>query len=201
MEEAGRIRRGYFIAGLGGAQFALPGAVDRLRSFRDASMGEEGGRRRPLALAATDPANPYGVALSWPDPVGDMPGRPTRVAGAYVVLIDGGAALFVERRGRGIVALRAFDGTWEASAVEAIVGLVGDGRPFARLIIESGRPPNSTPFSVPPASHRRRKVGPSTARGGRRRRDRGDIPWLPARPWSTARGARRVRRHRRRSTR
>ena len=60
MEEAGRIRRGYFIAGLGGAQFALPGAVDRLRSVREPTD------ERPLVLAATDPANPYGITVEWP---------------------------------------------------------------------------------------------------------------------------------------
>ena len=78
MEESGRIRRGYFVTGLGGAQFALPGAVDRLRAFRD---GVPEGFPGAVVLAATDPANPYGVALAWPETEG---ARPQRAAGAFV---------------------------------------------------------------------------------------------------------------------
>src|SRR5205823_10499181 len=99
-----RIRRGYFVAGLGGAQFALPGAVERLRAFRD---GEAEGQPGALVLAATDPANAYGVALPWP-----VKG-PQRAAGAFVVLVGGLASLYVERGGKGLVTLRAYDGTWE----------------------------------------------------------------------------------------
>ena len=124
MEERGRVRRGYFVAGLGGAQFALPGAVDRLRACRDSETGT-------LVLAATDPANPYGVALPWPD----SPARLARAAGAYVVLVDGMASLFVERGGRGLVALRPLDGAWEPDAVAALVALVRDGR-LRRLAVE-----------------------------------------------------------------
>jgi ATP-dependent Lhr-like helicase len=89
MEETGRVRRGYFVEGLGGAQFALPGAVDRLRSDPDDARG--------LVLAASDPANPYGAALRWPDV---QAGRPSRSAGAYVVLAGGQPVLFLERGGR-----------------------------------------------------------------------------------------------------
>src|SRR3989442_1087400 len=78
MEESGRIRRGYFVEGLGGSQFALPGAVDRLRSLR-----ESGGA--VIAMAATDPANAYGTVLSWPQ----SDGRMARAAGAYCVVDDG----------------------------------------------------------------------------------------------------------------
>ncbi|HVL93007.1 MAG TPA: DEAD/DEAH box helicase [Acidimicrobiales bacterium] len=117
MEEAGRIRRGYFVAGLGGAQFALPGAVDRLRAARG------GGPEVPtVVLAATDPANPFGVALAWP-----VPG-PKRVAGAYVVIVDGLASLYLERGGRGLLALRETDGTWEEAAVAALATLVTGAR-------------------------------------------------------------------------
>jgi ATP-dependent Lhr-like helicase len=122
MEEAGRIRRGYFVAGLGGAQFALPGAVDRLRTHR-----EEGGGA--VVLAATDPANAYGLSLPWP-----VKG-PQRAAGAFVVLVDGLASLYIERGGRGLVALRPFDGAWEERAVAALGGLLADGR-FSRLTVE-----------------------------------------------------------------
>ena len=83
MEEAGRCRRGYFVDGLGGAQFAVPGAVDRLRTLTEAPP-------QPLTqvLAAGDPANPYGAALPWPERAatadgrtGERPGhRPGRIA-------------------------------------------------------------------------------------------------------------------------
>jgi ATP-dependent Lhr-like helicase len=90
MEDAGRIRRGYFVAGLGAAQFALPGAVDRLRAARERS--EE---PHAVVLAATDPANPYGAALSWPErPEGR---KPMRTAGALVVLVDGRLAGWLGR--------------------------------------------------------------------------------------------------------
>jgi ATP-dependent Lhr-like helicase len=125
MEEAGRARRGYFVAGLGGAQFALAGAVDRLRARPDDDAAEP----QALVLAATDPANPYGVALPWP-----VKG-PQRAAGAYVVLLDGVPSLYLERGGRGLVTLRAYDGAWEAAAVEALGGLVAHGR-LRRLALE-----------------------------------------------------------------
>jgi len=66
MEEAGTVRRGYFIAGLGAAQFAVPGAVDRLRSMREGTDDGADGPTSPLVLAAADPAQPYGAALPWP---------------------------------------------------------------------------------------------------------------------------------------
>ena len=110
-EDSGRCRRGYFVAGLGAAQFGAPGAVDRLRSFShdlspDAGGSADGGATdsmKAVALAATDPANPYGAALPWPerDPEGDTAGhRPGRKAGALVVLVDGALVVYVERGGR-----------------------------------------------------------------------------------------------------
>jgi len=93
MEEAGRIRRGYFIAGLGATQFALPGALDLLRSLKDA--GEE---PEIVETAATDPANPYGAALKWP---GGKEGRgPTRTVGATVLLFDGALVAYLARSDR-----------------------------------------------------------------------------------------------------
>jgi len=126
LEEGGRARRGYFVAGLGGAQFALPGAVDRLR----ARPGPASGGPAPLVLASTDPANAYGVALPWPvtSSVPERNGRPRRVAGAYVVLLDGAASLYLEKGGRGLLALRPLDGTWEEAAVAAVGTLVDNGR-------------------------------------------------------------------------
>src|SRR5437879_10628612 len=118
--------------------FALAGAEDRLRyaprASRSAAEARPGGRPddgepKALVLAATDPANPYGIALSWP-----LKG-PQRAAGAYIVLIDGVASLYLERGGRSVVALRPFDGSWEHSAVDALGSLVAGGR-LRRLALE-----------------------------------------------------------------
>ena len=105
MEEAGRIRRGYFVDGLGAAQFALPGALDRLRPVREAAEPPSSGAVH--LLAAADPANPYGAALPWPRR-GENDRRPLqRAAGAYVVLVDGVAALYLERGGATLQTLPA----------------------------------------------------------------------------------------------
>jgi ATP-dependent helicase Lhr and Lhr-like helicase len=95
MEEAGRIRRGYFVGGLGGAQFAVPAAVDLLRSFRD--VPEE---PRRVVLAATDPANPYGTVVKWP---GSPHEAPTRSVGGRVILVDGFAAAYLRRGERELI--------------------------------------------------------------------------------------------------
>jgi ATP-dependent Lhr-like helicase len=115
LETLGVCRRGYFVEGMGGAQFALPGAVERLRAGRSqvgrtgqSSDGSQGsaadGGARTLVLAAADPAQPYGAALPWPKREGQAR-RPARVAGAYVVLVEDEPALYVERGGRGLVRL------------------------------------------------------------------------------------------------
>jgi ATP-dependent Lhr-like helicase len=99
LEERGAARRGYFVEGLGAAQFAVPGAVDRLRALADDHRDSP----TALVLAATDPANPYGAALPWPDRVLAQEGtghRPGRKAGALVALVGGELALYVERGGR-----------------------------------------------------------------------------------------------------
>jgi ATP-dependent Lhr-like helicase len=88
MEEAGKIRRGYFVGGLGAAQFALPAAVDLLRSMREPPE-----TARTDVLAATDPANPYGAALKWPNSAH----APTRSVGARVILVDGALSAYVRR--------------------------------------------------------------------------------------------------------
>ena len=100
LETIGVARRGYFIEGLGGAQFALPGAVERLRSQRDDDAAP------PLVLAATDPAQPYGAALKWPKTENRSPAR---TAGAYVVLAGAEPVLYVERSGKGLQFLVAED--------------------------------------------------------------------------------------------
>jgi ATP-dependent helicase Lhr and Lhr-like helicase len=130
MEERGRVRRGYFVEGLGGAQFCLPAALDRLRAERaDPSAGPAEGSGSTLLLAATDPANPYGAALAWPRH-GDDDRRPlARAAGAYVVLHDGEPVLYLERGGRSLQTLPAFGSPAAArAALEALAGLVRDGR-------------------------------------------------------------------------
>ena len=96
-EDSGRCRRGYFVDGLGAAQFGTAGAVDRLRTFSETRPDD-----KPVAtaLAATDPANPYGAALPWPRTADGDGHRPGRKAGALVVLVDGELTLYVERGGR-----------------------------------------------------------------------------------------------------
>jgi ATP-dependent Lhr-like helicase len=123
LETLGIARRGYFVEGLGGAQFALPGAVERLRaqSREDAA---------PQVLAAVDPAQPYGAALPWPE------GRKgSRVAGAYVVLTDGDPILYLERGGRGLQTLVPADDPRLEPALVAIVEQVKAGR-IKRLALE-----------------------------------------------------------------
>ena len=134
MEEAGRARRGYFVAGLGAAQFALPGAVDRLRAARDRDpdKGPE-----IVVLAAADPAQPYGASLPWPRDA-DAERLPlARVPGAYVVMADGEAALYVERGGRGLVTLPALaDPEVGSLAIAALRTLLAPSGPLRELRLE-----------------------------------------------------------------
>jgi ATP-dependent helicase Lhr and Lhr-like helicase len=129
LETIGQCRRGYFVEGLGGAQFALPGAVERLRDLRT-PHGD--GEPEALVLAAADPAQPYGGVLPWPRRAG---ARAARVAGAHVVLLDGAAALFVERKGRSLVPLREPDEAWLRPAIAALVDWVRASR-GRRLSVE-----------------------------------------------------------------
>jgi ATP-dependent Lhr-like helicase len=135
LETLGVCRRGYFVEGMGGAQFALPGAVERLRSARSASGGQPaadpaGEAERTLVLAAADPAQPYGAALSWPKRA-DRDRRPARVAGAYVVLVADAPVLYVERGGRGLLTLtedRDEDREALTQALRALAASVRAGR-------------------------------------------------------------------------
>lgn len=114
MEEQGQLRRGYFVESLGAAQFAIEGTVDLLRDISrtqpsrtgSAADPHKGTSTRALALAATDPASPYGAALPWP--AGRTGHRPGRKAGAIVVLVDGELALYLERGARSLL---TFDST------------------------------------------------------------------------------------------
>jgi ATP-dependent Lhr-like helicase len=125
LETLGVARRGYFVEGLGGAQFALPGAVERLR----AGPAEE---PAPVVLAAVDPAQPYGAALPWPSREGR---RPARVAGAYVVLAGGEPVLYVERGGRGLQTLVERSDARLEPALAALVEQVRRGA-IKRLALE-----------------------------------------------------------------
>ena len=148
LETLGVARRGYFVEGLGGAQFALPGAVERLRGL--GSKDEP-----PLVLAAVDPAQPYGAALAWPKRLNGDSRRPARVAGAYVVLIDGEPILYLERGGRGLQTLVARDdprieaglsglagqvqrGAIKRMALEKIDGESAIGSPLGRMLLAVG---------------------------------------------------------------
>ncbi|WP_329049886.1 DEAD/DEAH box helicase [Amycolatopsis sp. NBC_01488] len=100
MEDTGQVIRGYVVEGLGAAQFAAKGAVDRLRALSGPGRPAPG---RAVVLAAADPAQPYGAALPWPAATGDTKHRPARKAGALAVLVDGVPALYVERGGKSLL--------------------------------------------------------------------------------------------------
>ncbi len=123
LETLGVARRGYFVEGLGGAQFALPGAVERLRAQRRDNDP-------PLVLSAIDPAQPYGAVLRWPDR-----GKTSRVAGAYVVLSCGEPILYLERGGRGLQTLVGEGDPRLEPALAALVDRVKAGQ-IKRLALE-----------------------------------------------------------------
>jgi ATP-dependent Lhr-like helicase len=132
MEDAGRIRRGYFVAGVGATQFALPAALELMRSFKDPPEDAE-----TTVLAATDPANPYGTMLKWPGAgAGEGPASrgPTRSVGSLVVLVNGALAAYLGRGGRQLVVFLPED-----EPARSIVGRALAAR-LARLAqIEDGR--------------------------------------------------------------
>jgi len=148
LEEAGKVRRGYFVEGLGAAQFAANGAVDRMRAMsrpRDEEPlwtapvpgGWDAQRRRrdearALVLAAADPANAYGAALPWPETEGGH--KPGRKAGALVVLVDGRLVLYVERGGRSLLSFTDDEGT-VGPAADALALAVREGA-LGRLTVE-----------------------------------------------------------------
>jgi ATP-dependent Lhr-like helicase len=144
MEEGGRLRRGYFVSGLGATQFALPGALDLLRSLRDAPEVPE-----VAILAATDPANPYGATLKWPALASDVPDvratsetdteriarGPTRAVGATVALVNGALAAYLARGDRVLL-------TW-LPEVEPLRSHAA--RAIAHFLIERARSGGETP--------------------------------------------------------
>src|SRR5215217_1749948 len=182
MEDAGRCRRGYFVDGLGGAQFAVPGAVDRLRALTDPPSSPQ-----TQVLAAADPANPYGAALAWPERTaagtpGERPGhRPGRKAGAVVILVDGDLVLYVERGGRTLLtftdhpdrlaraadalALAVRDGALGRLAVEKADGGTVFDTPLARALTEAGFRPTARGLRLR-GGLGDRQGGPPVNRGG-----------------------------------
>jgi ATP-dependent Lhr-like helicase len=126
LELLGTARRGYFVEGLGGAQFALPGAVERLRSLPEADGSY-------LVLTATDPANPYGASLPWPK--SESGRRPGRTPGAHLLLRDGEPLVFVERGGRGLLRLQQIQGEKLEQAMRALAEAVADGH-LPKLAVE-----------------------------------------------------------------
>lgn len=126
LEERGHVRRGYFIEGLGAAQFALPGAVDRLREFRDAVDVElhPEDAAPAIVLATTDPAQPFGSVLAWPD----NNGRPARSAASVVILDAGRALAWFDTRSGNLVPFPAATGRGLSSLVAALASLGKDGR-------------------------------------------------------------------------
>ena len=130
-------RSGYFVEGLGGAQFALPGAVDRMRAMTEPRRGQgDKSPERTVVLAAADPAQPYGAALPWPERPGETPSshRPGRKAGALTVLVDGALVLYVERGGRTLLSWTDDPARLAPSAV-ALAAAVRDGA-LGRLTVE-----------------------------------------------------------------
>nr|MDQ2708853.1 DEAD/DEAH box helicase [Actinomycetota bacterium] len=125
MEDSGRCRRGYVVEGLGASQFAASGAIDQLRA-RDSGGDRSGEETSALVLAATDPAQPWGAALSWPATLGDLKHRPGRKAGALVVLVHGTPVLYVERGGRSLLSFTDDEPTLRAAA-GALAGAVREG--------------------------------------------------------------------------
>jgi ATP-dependent Lhr-like helicase len=171
MEESGRLRRGYFVAGLGAMQFALPGALDLLRSLRDSRRVDEGDLSAEAGLAATDPANPYGATLKWPAPpaVPDdrLDGRgpddadralaargPARIVGATVVLVNGALAAYLARGDRQLLTWLPDTEPERTTAARAVARVLiarargGAEAPRGMLIEEiDGRPPAGHPLA------------------------------------------------------
>lgn len=135
-EETGQARRGYVVEGLGAAQFAMDGAVDRLRALNTAREREEEqhGKSRTVVLAAADPANPYGAALPWPEQPAGVTHKPGRKAGALVVLTDGELVLYVERGGKTLLSWPVDEIRVQAAA-DALALAVRDGA-LGRLTVE-----------------------------------------------------------------
>jgi ATP-dependent Lhr-like helicase len=177
LEDAGRIRRGYFVEGVGATQFALPAALDLLRSFRDPPEDAE-----VVLVSATDPSNPYGTTLPWPvDPVRAESGRrPTRTVGSLAVLVNGGLAAYISRSARQIQVFLPDDEPSRSTTARALAdrlaalardsglliadinGLPAPEHPLSPFLVEAGFSPSAMGFQMrrreEKAEGRRQKV-------------------------------------------
>jgi ATP-dependent Lhr-like helicase len=126
LEESGRVRRGYFVAGLGGSQFAHAGALDRLRSLREPDPEAPQG----AVVAATDPANIYGAAVPWPRTTAT---RLMRAAGAHVALVDGRLVAFLGKGERDIATFLPADEPPRSNVARALASAL------ARWAVLTGR--------------------------------------------------------------
>ena len=159
MEDAGRIRRGYFVAGVGATQFALPAALDLLRSLKEPPDDPE-----VILLAAADPANPYGTMLKWPagEP-GAEPGRgPTRTVGALVILVNGELGAYISRSARQLQVYLPEDDPARSTVARAVTrrlaglglliaeinGIAAPEHPLAPFLVEAGFSPSALGFHV-----------------------------------------------------
>jgi ATP-dependent Lhr-like helicase len=163
LEDAGRIRRGYFASGVGATQFALPAALDLLRSLKEMPEDAE-----VVVLAATDPANPYGTILHWPDAAtGEDRGRtPTRSAGSLVVMVNGALAAYISRGARQLLAFLPEDEPARSTTARALArtlarfrllvqeinGIPAAEHPLAAYLIEAGFNPSAMGFQIRQAS-------------------------------------------------
>jgi ATP-dependent Lhr-like helicase len=188
LEDAGRIRRGYFVSGVGATQFALPAALELLRSFKDAPDETE-----TVVLAATDPANPYGTMLKWPADAGsDVAGgrAPTRSVGSIVILVNGSLAAYIGRGGRqlstylpedeparGIVGRALAERLVRMARIEEgrgglliseISGVPAAEHPFAPFLIDAGFHPSPMGFQMRAAAGSKAMAlaGDAAASGG-----------------------------------
>ncbi|MCW3059317.1 MAG: associated domain protein [Capsulimonas sp.] len=147
MEDAGAVRRGYFVAGLGATQFALPGAVDRLRGLRESED-----QPQTVFLSAVDPAQPYGGALPWPEVTEGR--KPMRIAGAVVILVDGALAAWLPKSERQMTTFldnvpERDPSTVALEIARALAAEVGNGRRRAVLIEEvNGAHPRETSMAA-----------------------------------------------------
>ena len=163
LEDAGRIRRGYFVAGVGATQFALPAALDLLRSLRELPEQAE-----VVSLAATDPANPYGTTLPWPGAAGenDAARRTTRSVGSLVILVNGALGAYISRGarqlqvflpedeparstvGRGVAGRLAALAREGGMLVEEVAGIPTAEHPIAPFLSAAGFSPSAMGFMM-----------------------------------------------------
>ena len=166
LEDAGRIRRGYFASGVGATQFALPAALDLLRSLKDSPEDSE-----VVVASATDPANPYGTILKWPDAATTEGGRgPTRTAGSIVILVNGALAAYISRGARQMLVFLPEDEPARSTTARALAtklaaltrgeenrlalligeinGMPAQEHPLAPYLIEAGFSPSAMGFQM-----------------------------------------------------